>query len=272
MSDPHQEALAARPVRGRVFAERRKVRLGDVDRSGRLRFDALTRYTQDVSDDDTVDAGLDEQPAWVVRSTVVDELVPAQLGEWLTFETFCSGLGSRWAERRLAVVGEHGAHYEVATIWVCVDAESGRPHRLTEQFRNLFGEAAAGREVSARLVNPKPSPSVRETGRQDGRWQLRVVDFDVYGHVNNAAYWTAVEQWLPPRTGPRRVRLEYGRGLADIDEVDILVADDEPGERKGTRSLWWCPVLDRGDGSGTGGGGSEPEASARIIPLPSDLY
>ena len=51
------------------------MRLGDVDPDGRLRLDALTRYTQDVSDDDTTDAGLDVEPGWVVRSTVVDELV-----------------------------------------------------------------------------------------------------------------------------------------------------------------------------------------------------
>jgi acyl-ACP thioesterase len=252
------EPLAPRPARGRVFAERRKIRLGDVDRSGRLRFDALTRYTQDVSDDDTVDAGLDERPAWVVRSTVVDELAPARLGESLAFETFCSGLGSRWAERRLTVSGELGAHYEVATIWVCVDPESGRPHRLTDQFRDLYGEAAGDREVSARLVNPRPSG---HGGRAGGRWQLRAVDFDVYGHVNNAAYWAAVEQWLPARCGPRRVRLEYGRGLADIDAVDIQVED-----RDGAFILWWRPVGRAGEEQ------AEPAASASVTPLPVDLY
>ena len=41
-----------------------------------------------------------------------------------------------------AVAGEAGARYEVATLWVCVDADTGRPHRLTDQFQAVYGEAA----------------------------------------------------------------------------------------------------------------------------------
>jgi acyl-ACP thioesterase len=266
---PAPQPLAPRNPAGRVFTGDRKVRLGDVDPRGRLRFDALTRYTQDVSDDDTSDAGLDDRPGWVVRSTVVDELVPAGLGEWLHFETFCSGLGSRWAERRLSIGGDRGAHYEVATLWVCIDAESGRPHRLTDQFRDRYGEAAGDRRVSARLVNPPPPAPPGESARWS-RWQLRVVDFDIYGHVNNAAYWAAVEQWIGHGDSPRRVRQEYGRGVAEMDEVDILV--DEVDAATG---LWWLPVLDPPVGSGADGPAdprSEAAASAVAIDLPVDLY
>ena len=82
---PAVEPLRPQSAKGRVFAGARKVRLGDVDPQGRLRFDGLTRYTQDVSNDDTTDAGMPDVPGWVVRSTVVDELVPGQLGESLAF-------------------------------------------------------------------------------------------------------------------------------------------------------------------------------------------
>ena len=51
--------LAPLPEVGRRFTGERKVRLGDVGRSGRLRLDALTRYTQDVSDDDTTSVRAD---------------------------------------------------------------------------------------------------------------------------------------------------------------------------------------------------------------------
>lgn len=241
--DPLEPLAPKRPV-GRSFVGDRKVRLGDVDPAGRLRLDALTRYTQDVSDDDTTDAGLDQAPAWVVRSTVVDELVPAGLGERLRFETFCSGLGSRWAERRLSIAGEAGARYEVATVWVCVDADSGRPHRLTEQFRRLYGEAAGDRRLSARLVNPSLPDRLADPGPDPGcgggsgvevrSWQLRAVDFDIYGHVNNAAYWAAVEQWLAPWAGPRRLRLEYGQGVDLTDHIDIAV-----GPTDGGLGWWW---------------------------------
>ncbi len=240
---------------GRLFVGHRKVRLGDVDRRARLRLDALTRYTQDVSDDDTTDLGLDPSPGWVVRSTVVDELAPAVNGENLRFETFCSGLGSRWAERRLTVTGELGARYEVASLWVCIDVDSGKPHRLTEQFLGHYGEAAGDRKVSARLTNPEPP--AEQPGQ---RWQLRQVDFDVYGHVNNAAYWAVVEERLATWSTPRRGRLEYGRGLADPGDIHIVTAGTDP------LGLWWD---DRERGLD---GPLDPPASAIVWSLPDGLY
>ncbi len=103
------------PQSGRRFSVEKPVRLGDVDYSGRLRLDALTRYTQDVSNDDTGDAALANDLAWVVRRTTVDVFVPAQFQEAVTYTTFCSGLGRRWAERRIVVRGEGGAHPALAT-------------------------------------------------------------------------------------------------------------------------------------------------------------
>lgn len=241
------------PQQGRRYSGRRKVRLGDVTPSGRLRLDALTRYTQDVSDDDTTAAGLAPEPAWVVRRTVVDVVAPARLAEPITITTFCSGLGRRWAERRLQVRGEEGGRYEVATLWICVDATSGQPQPLTEQFLDLYGSAAGGRTVSARLTNPKPSPSPVMTD-----WPLRAVDFDTLGHVNNAAYWAVVEEVLASEPGPNpsRITLEYSAGLDRGDTVTIAsaVVDD-------SRVLWWLTDGER-----------EVAASASITPLSDGLY
>ena len=243
--------------RGRVFEGTRKIRLGDVDPSGRLRFDGLTRYTQDVSDDDTTDAGMPDKPGWVVRSTVVDELVPGSLGESLMFKTFCSSLGKRWAERRLTVTGSAGAHYEVATLWVCIDFEAGRPTMLTDEFLSIYGEAAGDRKTSARLVNPKLGDlGEAAAGVQAELWQLRRVDYDTLGHVNNAAYWAAVEQWLPPYAGPRRARIEYGKGLSPSPRVGMARLEGDA-----YLLLWW---LEDQDGA--------PKATASVIPLPSDFY
>ena len=242
---------------GRSFNGSRKIRLGDVDPQGRLRFDGLTRYTQDVSNDDTSEAELPDSPGWVVRSTVVDELVPGSLGETLKFTTFCSGLGKRWAERRLTVSGDHGARYEVATVWVCVDASSGQPVNLTDQFLDIYGPPAAGRRASARLENPKlVDAQAQGAAVKTESWQLRRVDFDTLGHVNNAAYWAAAEQWMGPFGRPRRARMEYGTGVSFAPEITIArYATDD------VLVLWW-----QQDGT------SAPAATTAVFPLPAGLY
>lgn len=197
---------------------RRQVRLGDVDVDGRLRLDALTRYTQDVSNDDTTDAGLLDDLAWVVRRTTVDVMEPAGFGERLELVTFCAGLGRRWAERRLHITGDHGAALEVSTLWVHIDAGSGRPRPLPAQFLELYGEAAGGRTVGARHRNPPVPPDAPRR-----RWAVRAVDLDLFGHVNNAAYWAVVEELLAddPMPPPYRCVAEYGAGLGRGSEVEL---------------------------------------------------
>ncbi len=251
---------------GRSFTGERKVRLGDVNRFGRLRLDALTRYTQDVSDDDTTDAGLPDNPGWVVRSTVVDQLVAASLAERLTVTTFCSGLGKRWAERRLSITGDRGAHYEVATLWVCIDPVSGQPLALTDGFLDLYAQAAGGRKVSARLKNPRLADQASD-GLQAERWQLRAADYDVFGHVNNAAYWALVEQWTDEAVlaGRLRARLEYGAGLSPAEAVTVVRSTDRAG-----LGLWWLegpPAPLPADVSG-----AATVASVNLDPLIDDLY
>ncbi len=253
LATPAFAPLAADEHDGRRFEGSRKVRLGDVTPDGRLRLDSLTRYTQDVSDDDTVDAGLDVEPGWVVRSTVVDELIPAALAEVLTITTFCSALGKRWAERRLSVVGDAGARYEVATLWVCMDPHSSRPVALTPQFLALYGSAAGDRRVRARLQVPK-STDLNPGRIEDDRWPLRVADFDVFGHVNNAAYWSAIEQW--PETlpaWPRRARLEYRE---EVTSQEVMITRASVGADV---YFWWSQ-------------GQAVAAAASVAKLPDGLY
>jgi acyl-ACP thioesterase len=215
---------------GRVFTGRRRVRLGDASPGGRLRFDALARHLQDVSNDDTRDARLHDD-GWVVRRTTVDVRRFPMLGEEVELRTFCSGTGRRWAERRVAVAGVDGGAVDAASLWVHVDTATGRPAPLSPHFYELYGSAAGGRTVTARLHHPDP-PS----GPTARRWPTRFVDFDVVGHMNNAAYWCPVEEELARRRdlrAPLRAEVEFRAGIDPGDDVDVAVQDGE-----GDLRLW----------------------------------
>jgi acyl-ACP thioesterase len=226
--------LVPLPVAGRTFSRSRRVRLGDVSPNGRLRLDALARFVQDVSNDDTVDAGLRDDMAWVVRRTVVEVHAEAALREELTLTTFCGGLGGRWAERRVSIRGEHGAHIETATLWVHLDMATGRPTPLPQQFHELYDEAAGGRKVRAKLRHPAPPAGTGESGPgvSSASWPLRFVDFDVMDHVNNAVAWEALEEERAGRRhlrAPVRAEVEYRDAIERGDDVLRMAVEHQGG-------------------------------------------
>jgi acyl-ACP thioesterase len=205
--------MVRRPPSGRTFAGSRRVRLGDCSPGGRLRLDATARYLQDLSDDDTRDVGL-AQMTWVVRRTVIDvHQFPSYL-EPLDMVTWCSGLGSRWAERRVDICSPGGGSISSATLWVHLDAATLRPAPPFAGFEAIFGESTQGRSVSSRLALGSPPTDVELSP-----WPVRFTDFDVMDHVNNAVAFVAVEELLARRRdlrAPLRVEVEY-RASIDRD-------------------------------------------------------
>lgn len=207
---------------GRRVSRRRRVRLGDVTATGRLRLDALARYLQDVADDDVDEVGL--VGVWVLRRLVL------ALGDLPSFRddvdltTFCSGVGRRFAERRTTVTVDGGVAAEAVALWVYID-DAGRPAPIGERFFDLYGVAPSTRRVTSRLRHPRPTP-----GCDRRPWPLRVTDADVVDHVNNAASWAAVEDELARRVPGRRLRraeIEY-RAAVDVDETVELRTATHP--------------------------------------------
>ncbi len=197
--------LVAPPQRGRVFTQERRPGLADCAPSGRIRLDALARWLQDVAWADVDDAGLAGAAVWVVRRTRMCVSRFPQFGERFTVATFCSGIGRMWAERRTTISRSDGpgADVEAASLWVHLDPVGRRPTPLTPAEVAAYGDAAAGRRVSARLRHAVPR-AIEESVP----WTFRATDCDLAGHVNNAAYWQPLEEELLRDGDPERIDVE----------------------------------------------------------------
>ncbi len=149
-------AFTPRPAQGRVFTAARAVRSTEVAPDGRLRFDTLARYLQEVAEDDVTDSGWQQPYVWLMRRVTVRIAGYPVLGDPLTLATFCSATGPRWAERTTTVSRSGADLMQATAVWAAVGRADGRPSALGPEFHRIYGPATGGRAVSARLSLPGP--------------------------------------------------------------------------------------------------------------------
>jgi acyl-ACP thioesterase len=162
-----------------------------------------------------LDAGwAPDEHIWVVRRTVLDVLQPFVADTRVELTTWCGAVAGSAAARRTSVVGDRGGHVEAEMIWIHLGPDL-QPQRLGERFLSIYEASAEGRRASTRLKLPGPP-----AGAATAPWTLRSTDIDQLGHVNNAAYWIAVEEQLE-LTSPHRAVLEYRQPLDLGDAVEL---------------------------------------------------
>lgn len=196
------------PSRGRVFEQSLRPGLADAAPSGRIRLDGLARWVQDVAYADVEEAGVLAESLWVVRRMRIRVERFPRFGDHVRALTFCSGAGRLWAERRVDFTSEQGS-VQITGIWVHLSPTSRMPAPLPDSFDRIYAESAQGRRVKARLRHPNPSGDETRSS-----WFFRASDTDLAEHVNNAAYWEAVEE-----------------GLGDPESLDAEIEFREPAQR-----------------------------------------
>ena len=212
--------LVPLPTTGRVFRSTRRVRLSDRAEDGRLRLDSVARYLQDVAMDDVDETswGAPEH-LWVMRHVRIDVLTSPIDDDHVELSTWCSGTSSVAAGRRMSLAGDRGGRIELDSVWVHLGPDA-RPARI-EDFAE-YAEAGEGRVVSTRL-----ELAALATGGEPIPWPLRMTDVDLLGHVNNAAYWHAIEERLLARgtdlRRPIRARLDHRQAI-DLGE-DVWLSE-----------------------------------------------
>ena len=235
--------VAATPD-GRVFTIVRRPLLADCAPSGRARLDALARWMQDIAFADVEDAGLEQVAIWVLRRHRISVTCFPRFAERCVVQTFCSGIGRMWAERRTTVSranpdgGAGEAMVESLALWVHLDPVRRLPSPVTQPELEVYGSSAGDRRVSARLRHPRP-----ENVGDEWRWRFHRTDADIADHVNNAAYWEPLEDELlgapreltqvdaelefrvPAQPGPVRILAGGGRRwITDADGREIYAS------------------------------------------------
>jgi acyl-ACP thioesterase len=237
VTEPSREILP-RPDGVRAFAGPAFAGIADSAPSGRVRLDALARWLQDIAYLDVLDAGLASVAVWVVRRTRIRVNRWPRFAEPFELTTFCSGLGRMWAERRTDIVpvgdggvsggslesrssrGPGGVHapgsaallepiVQVSCLWVHIDPERLLPSPVQPVEIDMWTGPSTP-PVKARLHHPAP------VGDAVARaWTFRASELDVAEHVNNAAYFTPLDDEL--------LSISSAPGAADVETVDLEI-------------------------------------------------
>jgi acyl-ACP thioesterase len=236
--------LVPRPDDVRAFSHERRAGVAEVAPSGRLRLDSIARWAQDVAWADVVDAGLRDLTIWLVRRTRIRVRRFPRLDESYRLTTYVTGLGRMWAERRTDIVpvGDGGASggslesrssrgsgglqspgsaalepiVQVSCLWVHINPERLLPSPVeTVEIEMWTGPSTP--TVKARLHHAAP---VGDTVARE--WTFRASELDVAEHVNNAAYFTPLDDEL--------LSISSAPGAGDVETVDLEIEYRGPSQ------------------------------------------
>jgi acyl-ACP thioesterase len=248
-----------------VFDREWPLRVGDIDRTGRLRLDAACRHIQDIGQDQLREMGFEEtHPLWIVRRTMVDMIRPIEYSDMLRCRRWCSGTSNRWCEMRVRVDGRKGGLIESEAFWIHVNRETETPSRMSDDFlAALSGTTSEDRLRWRRYLKP----GSRDDATEIHEFPVRVTDIDLFNHMNNSVYWSVVEDYLAAHAelqqGPLRITIEHEAPVALGDKLEII-SHVHPS---GSTDRFGASLSDRTVTTLTYGVGDETKAVAALFAL-----
>jgi acyl-ACP thioesterase len=211
-----------------VFDREWPLRVGDIDRTGRLRLDAAARHIQDIGQDQLREMGFEEtHPLWIVRRTMVDLIRPIESQDMLRMRRWCSGTSNRCCEMRVRIDGRNGGLIESEAFWININRETQMPSRIADDFLEGLHKTTS---VDRLRWKGYLKPFSRDDASEIHEFPVRVTDIDLFDHMNNSVYWSVIEDYLASHpellTGlpdrALRVTIEHEAPVALGDKLEIL--------------------------------------------------
>ena len=214
-----------------VFDTEWPLRVADIDREGRLRFDAATRHVQDIGQDHLRELGFEEtHPLWIVRRTMVDLIRPIEFQDMLRLRRWCSGTSNRWCEMRVRIDGRKGGLMESEAFWININRETQGPARISDDFLEGLHRTT---NVDRLRWKAYLKAGSRDDALEIHEFPVRVTDIDLFDHVNNSVYSSVIEDYHASHPAmlkaPLRVTIEHVAPVALGDKLEIISHVHPPG-------------------------------------------
>ena len=145
---------------GRIYERAMRPALADCSPSGRLRLDAIDGSCR-TSRTRTSRRGTQSAAVWIVRRTRIRVRAFPRFAQAVMVQTFCSGIGRMWAERRTTLRRQDGvAEVDAAALWVHLDPIGRQPVPLADGSRDRTLRRD-GRRATGQGTAPSPASRPR---------------------------------------------------------------------------------------------------------------
>ncbi|HKJ26780.1 MAG TPA: thioesterase family protein [Anaerolineales bacterium] len=226
------------------YTRKFRVRFYECDAYGHVNNSNYARYMQEAAFDASAAAGFGDKRynemnlLWLIRDTKIEYLRPLRYGDTAEVKTWVADF-RRVRSKRMYEIRREGADELLArgeTDWVLLDRETLRPLSVPEEMKQSFFPEGTPEKAPKRVPFPKPpqAPPGTVTIQREVAWE----DVDPAQHVNNAKYFTFLEEsgiyaaaqygvsmhaYLEDGLGyvARETRIEYKQAAVLGDTIEI---------------------------------------------------
>ena len=135
---------------------------------------------------------LDIGHIWLAREHEIEFLQPLRFGDTVHVDTWVDDFRRVRSMRRYDIYANDVLAARASTDWVFINIESGRPTTVPDHILQQFREKNSTDQPAEKQPRfPKPPPRAENTGNIHLPVEWR--DIDPNRHVNNAAYFSYIE-------------------------------------------------------------------------------
>lgn len=207
-----------------------KVRYSEANSNSELTYHALLNYLQDSStlhSEELGESGAQlraQNMAWILSfwQICIEEM--PKLSENIKVSTWPYQTKGLFGLRNFCVDNEKGERIVKAnSIWVLVDARTGRPMRITEEVSSHYPD-------EPKLEMDYCDRKIAIPNQYEEKPAIIVPHYfiDTNRHMNNAKYVMVAEEYLPENAVVKEIRIEYKNAavLGDRMIPRVTLADD----------------------------------------------
>jgi acyl-ACP thioesterase len=214
-----------------MYQLKSKVRYSEANAKAELTYHALLNYLQDSSTFHSEELGesgaqlLEKNMAWILSfwQICIEEM--PRLSQDICVSTWPYSTRGLLGLRNFCMENEKGEKIVKAnSIWVLVDAKTGRPIRITDEVSSHYpDEPKLEMDYCDRKI-AIPEEYVEKPSITVPRYFI-----DTNNHMNNAKYVMVAEEYLPENFSAKEIRVEYKKAamFGDVIIPRVTVSEKE---------------------------------------------